>query len=292
MDYIKQTAFGLLLFIVAFSLAITPRAGSAFEKSVVEDQKIFEAGYIEVVGESETGQRRYAAIRAATVVAQRNLLEELKGVRVKGDTTLADGMLQNDTVQSRVKGFLRGARSCGRTYHAQERYAEVCLRLYLKGQGGVYDSLYQTLQQEKIISTNDNVILSPQPVTPPSSIEKVINPTTAANYDGVIIEMAGVPFKPAIVNRILNKKGDVLFDPSKVVNSILIERGTGGFTNQLGKAKGLLASWNSLKPLLIQAVESQNGTDAIIEDNDAAQMFTSDQKNSFLSQAKVVFVIN
>ena len=290
MHIFKQAPVGLILFLLVLGLMFTPRAGLAFEKAVVEDQGIFEAGYIEVVGESESGQRRYAAIRAATVVAQRNLLEELKGVRVQGETTIADGMLQNDVVRSQVKGFLRGARLCGRTYHAQERYAEVCLRLYLRGQGGVYDSLYKTLQDEKIVGAMEEVPSSPQPSTPPSSINTVV--TEKADFDGVIIEMAGLPFKPAIVNRILNRKGDILFDPSKVVNSILIERGTGGFTNQLGKAKGLLASWDGMKPLLIQAVETKQGTDAIIGDDDAARMFASDQKNSFLSQAKVVFVIN
>ena len=286
----KHVPTGLFLFFMALGLIFSPKIVLAFEKSDTEDQGIFEAGYIEVVGESEAGQRRYAAIRAATVVAQRNLLEELKEIRVQGDTTIADGMLQNDVVRSQVKGFLRGAKLCGRTYHAQERYAEVCLRLYLNGRGGVYDSLYKTLQEVKIVGETEEVLSSPQPVIPPSSIKTVV--TENANFDGVIIEMAGLPFKPAIVNRILNKKGEILFDPSKVVNSILIERGTGGFTNQLGKAKGLLASWDGMKPLLIQAVDTKQGTDAIIGDDDATRLFASDQKNSFLSQAKVVFVIN
>ena len=288
----KKTPAGLLLFFMALGMILTPRIGLAFEASVTEDQGkgIFETGYIEVVGESESGQRRYAAIRAATVVAQRNLLEEFKGVRIQGEITIADGMLKNDTVRSHVKGFLRGARICGRTFHAQERYAEVCLRLYLRGRGGVYDSLYKTLQEEKIVGAMEEIPTSPQPNTSPSSIYTVV--TDKVDYDGVIIEMAGLPFKPAIVNRILNRKGEILFDPSKVVNSILIERGAGGFTNQLGKAKGLLASWNGMKPLLIQAIETKQGTDTIIGDDDAARMSAANKRNSFLSQAKVVFVIN
>jgi hypothetical protein len=289
MRNIKQISIGLFPFVLALCLIFTPKSGLTFEGSV-ESSDIFSKGYIEVIGESDSGQRRYAAIRAATVVAQRNLMEAIKGIRVEGETTVADGMLQNDTVRSRVSGFLRGARVCGRKYNSQERYAEVCLRINLKGNGGVYDSLYSTLEQEKIVTTSGDAPLSPQPAMTPDAI--AVDSSVNDSYDGVIIELAGHSFKPAIVNRILNQKGDILFDPSKVINSILIDRGTGGFTNKLGKAKGLLASWNGLKPLMINAVDTKQGTDAVISDQDAKTLFAADQNNSFLSQAKVVFVIN
>ncbi|MBF0194800.1 MAG: hypothetical protein HQL71_09585 [Magnetococcales bacterium] len=289
MRNIKQISIGLCSFVLALCLIFTPKSGLAFEGSV-ETTDIFAKGYIEVIGESESGQRRYAAIRAATVVAQRNLLEAIKEIRVEGETTVADGMLQNDAVRSRVAGFLRGARVCGRKYHAQERYGEVCLRVNLKGNGGVYASLYNTLEQEKIVTTGGDAPLSPQPVMPENAIK--VDSNVNDSYDGVIIELAGHSFKPAIVNRILNQKGDILFDPSKVINSILIDRGTGGFTNKLGKAKGLLASWNGVKPLMINAVGTRQGTDAVISNRDAKTLFAADQNNSFLSQAKVVFVIN
>ncbi|MBF0380755.1 MAG: hypothetical protein HQL69_07045 [Magnetococcales bacterium] len=289
MRNIKQTSIWLSPFIFALCLLLAPKSGLTFQDSV-ENADIFAKGYIEVVGESESGQRRYAAIRAATVVAQRNLMEAIKEIRVEGETTVADGMLQNDTVRSRVSGFLRGARICGRKYHAGERYGEVCLRINLKGNGGVYDSLYSTLEQEKIVTTGGEAPLSPQPSMAANAFK--VDGGVNDSYDGVIIELAGHSFKPAIVNRILNQKGDILFDPSRVINSILIDRGTGGFTNKLGKAKGLLASWNGVNPLMINAVGTQQGTDAVISDQDAKTLFAADQNNSFLSQAKVVFVIN
>ncbi|MBF0357336.1 MAG: hypothetical protein HQL70_01940 [Magnetococcales bacterium] len=283
MDKVKQTPLIFLLYILSISLVFGSGSALAFDGSVTEEQDIFKSGYIEAIGESEAGQSRYAAIRAATVVAQRNLLEEMKGVRVQGETTIADGMLQSDIVKNQVTGFLRGARLCGRTYHPQERYGEVCLRIYLKGHGGMYSSLYKTLKDQKIVTTDEEA---------PIPVKDAHNVMVDSDFDGVIIMMSGLSFKPAIVNRILNNKGEVIFDPSRVVNAILIERGTGGFTNQEGKAKGLLASWNGLRPLVINAVDTKQGTDAVISDSDAATMLSADQKNSFLSQAKVVFVIN
>lgn len=252
----------------------------------------FKVGYFQVVGMSEAGQRRYAAIVSAKAVAQRDLLERFKGVRVHGSTTIQDGMLRNDTIKTHVDGFLKGARPCGQKYHPIERYAEVCMRLYFNGKGGIFDTIYPAFREKKVASLMEyEAPTQPRPTPPPADIhiEKVV---MGAASDGVIIEMAGLVFKPAIVNRILNDKGDILFDPSKVINAILVERGTGGFTSQLDKAKGLLASWGSLNPLIVRAVETRKGTDVVISTADATRMFASDQKNSFLSQAKVVFVVN
>ena len=260
-------------------------------ETVENADEAFKVGYFQVTGMSKSGQHRYAAIRAATVVAQRDLLERLKGVRVHGDTTIEDGILQSDTVKTNVEGFLQGARPCGQKYNSIERYAEVCLRLYFNGKGGIYDSVYPAFREGKVLSLLESTAPTKPTTTPPPETAPIEKMVEAAN-DGVIIEMAGLLFKPAIVNRILNNKGDIIFGPSKVINSILVERGTGGFTNQLDKAKGLLASWGSLNPMLLKAVETRKGTDVVISDAGAAQMFAADQKNSFLSQAKVVFVVN
>lgn len=260
-------------------------------ETVADVDEAFQVGYFQVTGISESGQSRYAAVRAATVLAQRDLLERFQGVRIQGETTISDGMLQSDVIRTKIKGFLRGAANCGQKYDKFEKFATVCLRLNLNGKGGIYESIYPTMRKENVIYGLDEQPTESAPTPPPPSTTISVA-DLIANNDGVIIELSGLVFKPAIVNRILNEKGDILFDPSKVINSILVERGTGGFTSQLGKAKGLLASWGSTNPIIIKAVETRKGTDVVISSADATKIFASDQKTSFLSQAKVVFVIN
>ncbi len=46
---------------------------------------------------------------AAKVVAQRNLLEVIKGVRIDSQTTVNNAMIQDDTIVTRVKGMIKGA---------------------------------------------------------------------------------------------------------------------------------------------------------------------------------------
>jgi hypothetical protein len=49
------------------------------------------------------------AKRAAMLDAQRNLSEQIKGVRLTGGTTMQDYEISSDIVATRVKGFLKGA---------------------------------------------------------------------------------------------------------------------------------------------------------------------------------------
>ena len=54
-------------------------------------------------------QARIMARRAAIVVAQRNLLEVVKGVHIDSQTRVENFMVQNDSIVTRVKGILKGA---------------------------------------------------------------------------------------------------------------------------------------------------------------------------------------
>jgi hypothetical protein len=55
--------------------------------------------------------RRLNAIRVARLDAMRDLTEQIHGVRIDGSTTVAEAVLQNDTLRSTLSGMLRGART-------------------------------------------------------------------------------------------------------------------------------------------------------------------------------------
>ena len=102
-----------LVLVLCGVLILTNLSWAEEWQSVKDPVKIFEEGYIQVVGTSEEGQSRYSAMRAATVVAQRDLLEILEGLSLYGQTTIKDGMMQSDEINTRIQGFLRGAVKCG-----------------------------------------------------------------------------------------------------------------------------------------------------------------------------------
>ncbi|WP_375571192.1 LPP20 family lipoprotein [Seohaeicola saemankumensis] len=61
--------------------------------------------------------RRLNAIRVARMEAMRNLTEQIHGVRIDASTTIAEAVLQSDTMRTTVVGMLRAAR----TVHIQPR---------------------------------------------------------------------------------------------------------------------------------------------------------------------------
>ena len=62
-----------------------------------------DAGYTET-------QMKLFAQRASRVDAYRNLSEIVYGIHISGTATVSDMILKNDTVQSYVSGYLKGAR--------------------------------------------------------------------------------------------------------------------------------------------------------------------------------------
>ncbi|MBT3256833.1 MAG: hypothetical protein HN366_10295 [Deltaproteobacteria bacterium] len=287
-------------------------------KSITDPVQIFEEGYIQVVGVSEEGQSRYKAMRAATVVAQRDLLEIMEGLRLSGQTTVKDGMLQSDDIRTSITGFLRGAIKCGEKYHNDRRYAEVCMKLHIRGKGGLYDVILPLIKENKIQRVAPAL---PTDYYKPKLIPKVIGteiveetvqkrvpeiggkPATvtetvavvkqvpAVVFDGLIVDVRDFKFRPALVNTVVTAGDKVVFDPSKILSAILVERGCGGFTTDPGKAKALLESWGSKKPMIIKGVGVVKMTNAKVSPDDAAAIYLSDQKSNLLANAKVVFLL-
>lgn len=83
---------------------------------------------VDTVRFKNAAQARLMAVRGATAVAQRNLLEILNGVRVVGETTVKDMMTESDYVYTRVDGILKGAEMVGQPIITDD-IAEVTLHV-------------------------------------------------------------------------------------------------------------------------------------------------------------------
>ena len=275
---------------------------------VTDPVKVFGEGYLQVIGFSEEGQSRYKALRAAQVVAQRDLVEVMQGLKLYGTTSIRDGMLESDEIKTSVEGFLRGATNCGQKYHENKGFAEVCMRINIRGRGGLYDILLPVIQDKKI-TPDKNPDFVPKGTssisTPPSEVQtgttgstgetskpEIKAPSELTNpYDGLIVDARDYQFRPALVNRVLTEDNEVVFEPSKILSNILVERGCGGFTTDDGKAKALLESWGSKNPMIVKCTDVHKLTDAKISQDDAAAVYVHDQKSNIFSQARVVFLL-
>jgi hypothetical protein len=224
-----------------------------FAKDVIQDkgacQINWTKSFVICKGESDEGERKYNAIRAAEVIAQRNMLEFIKGVRIDSDTTIKDGMVQSDVIKTTVEGVIRGARIISRVYD-KKKYAVVKIKISL------YKDLIKALLNANISTNNKvksflNKILSvfflyaneysydekntllkllqdfkkTNNKDAVSYIKKIINDIDRG-YTGIIVDASNVAkFKLALVPRIRLNDGEEVYPKNFINDDILITKG-------------------------------------------------------------------
>jgi hypothetical protein len=255
-------------------------------KDLRDPVKIFEEGYIQVVGVSEQGQSRAHALRAAEIVAKRDLLEIVQGLHLYGNTKVQDGVLQSDTIRTTVKGFLWGAVKCGEKFDPDKGYAEVCVRLNIRGKDGLYGNLWPLLRDKHLWPGQGSAYEPPETARLGDLASE-----SGARKDGLIVDVRDFPFRPALVNRVITKNNAIVFDPSKIVTKILVERGCGGYTTDPKKAKAMLEYWGSERPMTVKCIGVNEMTDARVSAEDAEAIFFQDQRSAMLGQARLVFLL-
>ncbi|NCB63928.1 MAG: hypothetical protein EOM52_10040, partial [Clostridia bacterium] len=175
-------------------------------------------------------QRRLTAIRAAEVAAQRSLAELLKGVSIAGETTVRDAEVESDLIKSSVSAFIKGFQPVVKDWNQQEETALVILKVGVNGPKSFGAMMYEKILTEPRIKQEVEKPVYTPPVDLPAP------PPVAQPFDGLIIDATAQPFRPALINRIFNPKGEVLYDPAKISQKVLVEQGCGEYTNSVDKA--------------------------------------------------------
>lgn len=269
----------LVLFAAAVWAEVMPQI-------TLDPRQSFVTGTIVVKGEATAdrtlpvGQRRLMAMRGAKVEAYRNVAEIVDGVAVTGETTVQNMSAASDLVRSTVQGFVKGAQVVREAYDPLTDVATVYLSVPLTGPNGL---IAQILPQV--------VPMVPQPQVPMYQPPADMTPVIEARYDGLILDVRHEPFKPALINRVFTRNGEVIYDPTRIAQNILVERGAAEYTNDVGKAKALLGERGSNNPMVIKAAGLVKATDVEVNPDDAGAIFTSNQQSNFLEGAKVVFVL-
>lgn len=241
--------------------------------------------YGEAAGNPEhrtPAQREMMAKRAAVVMAQRTVVEYLEGFALVGDTLVKDCMAQYDVVRSAVFGFVKGTQVVLTEYNQEKETAIALVSLGLHGPKGYASRLYEKMFSDPAIKETLKTD-KPDFKAPPVKLDE--------SYDGLIIDATDQNFRPALINRIFAAKGDVLYDPAKISQKVLVEQGCGEYTNTVDKAKAALATRGVKNPLVVKASGATTAADLQVTDDDAVNIYSANQKANFMAAAKVAFVL-
>ena len=231
-------------------------------------------------------QREMGAKRAAVVVAQRAVAEYLSGFTLVGDTSVKDGVQEYDAIRSTVIAQVKGAQVVVQEYNKEKGMAIAILKVGMHGPKGFASAFYDKMLKDPELKKAMTEVDGKQVPKYKHKVEPV-----AENYDGLIIDATEQNFRPALINRIFSGKNELLYDPSKVSQKVLVEQGCGEYTNTVEKAKAALESRGIKNPLVVKASGTASAADLQVSDDDAATIFSANQKGNFFAGAKVAFVL-
>jgi hypothetical protein len=219
---------------------------------------------------------RPSAERAATIIALRNALETVKGMYLTSSTTVQNFMTTSDVITTRVSGFVKGFEKKGRTKYMSDGTVEITLEIPLDGIGGLGEALLgERLSQEpRKDSFEGKKAKSPQVFT------------------GLIVDCSGLKVKPAMSPKILDKAGKEVYGSAYVSREWAVKYGIVGYAKAVADAAELERVGD--KPGQVKALKAagDNKTDVVIGDDDAAAIRSAAENLKFLSECRVVLVID
>jgi hypothetical protein len=206
-------------------------------------------------------QARLMAERAAVVVAQRNLLEIIKGVRVDSDTRVQNYMTDYDVVYTHVDGMVRGARQRGPSkYDSTAGTVEVELEVPMYGDSSLESVL------APVLSGPGGGGVSAASLSPQTR-------EFLRQYSGLVFDGGGTGLKPAMFPKIYDENGNLLLD----TRDYLKYAGQSGtyavqFINSVDRV--LARPEFSSQPLVLKVKEIRGklGTDIVLGSGEAGKV--------------------
>lgn len=220
---------------------------------------------------ANAAQARAMAERAAQVVAYRNLLEAVKGVRVDATTTVENFIVTSDVIKTEVNGIIQGATIMDKKYMS-DGSVEVTVGMKLTG------ALAEALL----------------PKTPPASLGAMPAPGVAAGqlYTGLIVDARGLGVRPAMAPKILNEDGKEVYGSAWINRDWAVREGMVGYLKDPAAAQANPRVTD--KPLMVKAlkVTGDGRVDTVISNADAAALQSASQNLSMLEKCRVIILVD
>ncbi len=221
---------------------------------------------------ANAAQARAMAERAAQVVAYRNLLEAVKGVRVDSTTTVENFMVASDVIKTEVSGFIQGATIMDKKYMSD---GSVEVTVGMKLTGALADALLPKGQG------------TPPAVTPPPA-----GTATGQVYTGLIVDARGLGVRPAMAPKILNEDGKEVYGSAWINRDWAVREGMVGYLKDPAAAQ--INPRVTDKPLMVKAlkVSGDGRVDMVISNADAATLQSATQNLNMLEKCRVIVLVD
>lgn len=258
------------------------------------------SGYIEAIGIGAMPDKslnkinaRPAALRDATVAAQRNLLEITKSVRIDSRTIVSDFALSSDVVRTQIEGLMKAAQVVDQQYMS-DGTVEVKLRMPLYGN---LSQIIMPLYFEKQKSVKPPVpvaagVAPPLPPAPSGSAPAGTPPAAFVIPSGIVVDARGLGARAALWPRIYDEDGRELYEFAALETECIVSQGVSGYARDFVSAQSHPRVTSN--PLVVKALKlsSTGKCDLHISNADAKQIRMFADQASFMKKCRMMIVLD
>ncbi len=218
--------------------------------------------------QANTAQGRTMAERAAQVIAYRNLLETVKGVRIDATKTVENIMVNSDVIRTGVSGIIQGATVMDKKY-MNDGSVEVTIGMKLTG--ALADMLLPK-------NSSSGVQSSPS--------------VTSKLYTGLVVDARELSVRPAMAPKIMNEDGKEIYGSDYVSRDFAVREGIVGYIKDPTAAQTNPRVAD--KPLFIKAVKvlGNSRVDLTVSNADAVIIHDVAQKLGILEKCRVIILVD
>ncbi len=214
------------------------------------------------------------ALRAAWAVALRNALETVKGVYVNSSTTIENAMVASDVIQTTINGYVKGFKQKGKPKYMSDGSIEVTYEVNIDGQIA-------------------NAVLPASIKATPSITAMPTTNEPATVFTGLVIDCRGLKVTPAIAPKILDENNREVYGSAYVGREWAVKYGMAGYAKSVKDAV-LLKDRIGDNPGVVKGLRAVGAgkTDVVLSKKDADSIRSATENLKFLSECRVVLVID
>ena len=222
----------------------------------------------------QTAQRA-GAIEAAKLAALRNLLGTVLGMTLNSETTVRNYVVENDVINTRVRGIVRGYTVVDTKYMST---GDIEVTVEMPITGALSDALLpQQMGGTPIVAASTDLCPTcgqPWPAGKPvppgvqlirrGSAGSQAAQQSGGAYTGLIVDAKGLGIRPAMAPKIIDETGQEVYGSKYVSRDWAVQIGMVGYDKDVSRAKSNDRVTNN--PLVVKAlrVSGPNKADIVV----------------------------
>lgn len=253
-------------------------------------------GYQIAKGTLGKERSRNFAYRKAKLSARRHLWNIITQIQIDKDLLAKDILQKDNGVKTKIQGLIHSSLLLNTTNLA-ESGVQVTLGMNLKGKLSrelIPDAIWYQSTNDELSSINKRNSLNntQNSSTVLSNATNLLNQLSRKKYSGLIVDARRLHTVPALICRIYDSAGRIVYGPSQADPEIALNEGMAVYVSDID-LENLSIPRVGNSPLVIQATEAKGNRPSVLQISQQAakKVRIVDLQNNILQKCKVAIVL-